>query len=957
MTSAGKVRTYSLLVLLLLAAYGLRVFMLDTQSLWWDEGISLHLAISDLQTLLSDRLNNIHPPLYFVILKGWLALTGVSAFTARYLSVLAGLLTVPLAFVAARDSLRLLAGDGTSRTYARAAVRPVPWIAFGLALLSPLLVIYAQEVRVYAMLPPVYLLMLVLAGRQFAGAAPRPPSLVALLVTEWVALHLHYIAAVGVALIGLWGVLHYVRRRPGPGLGIWLLGQGVVLLASLPWFAAVVANWPAIGAEAGAGTFSAEPVPLMFLFSQLWVFHLTGLAGALADPFVQRVAAATAVLAILLVTAALVAPLLKRGDRYTADRRRAAVYWLAVWLLPLLAALIVWSVRSFSHPRYVIMYTVGFLPLAAILAHPHRSWLGRLTGAGFVACLVVLSVWGLGQYFFAFGAAKPDMRGVARYLEETAVAGDLIVIPDTDWSLPFEYGGEAAVIMPGFEAPAGEPDSLAAALDCRYPAATRTQPCAVNGRVFMVDYDTGTRDWQNRLPFELDARGYLSDVRDFDDLSVRTYRLISVAPGFPACSAQEPATDAIAGEQSGSLRARSVWIEPDAAANTAVAVALCWELPGAAADDYSVSLVLADPVTGEWVGQADSALLDRRGAPTSHWEPGSVVETYHVVPIRPGTPPLSYELLGTVYVREGDVLTPVALEVTGASNAFALGETSLSPGAPVVPTPYGLSLPAIAPDPLMTAEGLSLYWAGLANGRYRPGEILRAPLLWRAGPEPLPDLEPRLILEQNGVILAESQGSPAQGRYPTSGWQPGEWVSEVRELRVPGEADGVASLSVAVGHESYPLATLTIDGEAVSFERPARQYDADVSFGDVGRLAGYDMVPGDAGRDVTLVLYWEALSGEITQDLAVFVHALDERGEIVAQHDGRPALGARPTTTWLLGEYVRDPHPLPVRADGLTQPLAVAVGLYDPASGQRLTTGDGQDRAMLTLPPPAPDND
>ena len=44
-----------------------------------------------------------------------------------------------------------------------------------------------------------------------------------------------------------------------------ILVQFLVVLASLPWFAAAVANWAAIQGEANAGTFVTDPVPLRFL--------------------------------------------------------------------------------------------------------------------------------------------------------------------------------------------------------------------------------------------------------------------------------------------------------------------------------------------------------------------------------------------------------------------------------------------------------------------------------------------------------------------------------------------------------------------------------------------------------------------------------------------------------------------------------------------------------------------
>jgi hypothetical protein len=125
-------------------------------------------------------------------------------------------------------------------------------------------VIYGQEIRVYALLPVVYLGMLLKAERYWQTRSKT--ALVALALLEWIALHLHYISVFAVA------------------------AHALVALASLPWFAAVFFNRAAVQSEANAGTFATEPVPLDYLFPQVWAFHLTGLANALARPAIVWIA-------------------------------------------------------------------------------------------------------------------------------------------------------------------------------------------------------------------------------------------------------------------------------------------------------------------------------------------------------------------------------------------------------------------------------------------------------------------------------------------------------------------------------------------------------------------------------------------------------------------------------------------------------------------------------------------
>jgi hypothetical protein len=61
----------------------------------------------------------------------------------------------------------------------------------------------------------------------------------------------------------------------------------------------------------------------------------------------------------------------------------------------------------------------------------------------------------------------------------------------------------------------------------------------------------------------------------------------------------------------------------------------------------------------------------------------------------------------------------------------------------------------------------------------------------------------------------------------------------------------------------------------------------------------------------------------------VFVHLLGLDGQAVSGHDGEPVDGTRPTTGWVPGEYLADPHDLPIPADLPPGGYVVEVGLYD----------------------------
>lgn len=90
----------------------------------------------------------------------------------------------------------------------------------------------------------------------------------------------------------------------------------------------------------------------------------------------------------------------------------------------------------------------------------------------------------------------------------------------------------------------------------------------------------------------------------------------------------------------------------------------------------------------------------------------------------------------------------------------------------------------------------------------------------------------------------------------------------------------------------------------------------------------------EAGQTlVELRLFWLARRASHLP-LSVSVHVLDGSGTKVAQHDGTPAEGGRPSDEWRPGEVIVDRHLLAIpREPG--GPLLARVGLYEPLGGQR----------------------
>lgn len=125
----------------------------------------------------------------------------------------------------------------------------------------------------------------------------------------------------------------------------------------------------------------------------------------------------------------------------------------------------------------------------------------------------------------------------------------------------------------------------------------------------------------------------------------------------------------------------------------------------------------------------------------------------------------------------------------------------------------------------------------------------------------------------------------------------------------------------------------------------------DAVFGAAVVLRGYDWAVDEAATAVDLTLYWESLA-PLTADYTLFVHLLDEAGQIVAQADGPPLNGLTPTSQWQPGDVLRQPVTVALPPDWTADAVAeVRLGWYLPESGERLAAvGVDADANAAVLP-------
>ena len=219
--SGRKTVTRWVLVACVLLAFGLRTYDLGAREFWFDEALTANVSALGWQGIVA-HLGSApfeHPPLYFLTLYPWQQLAGTSEFAFRFVSVLWGVLFVPLFYVLVK----------------RWAHPPLALLGTLLAVVSPFLVAYSQEARMYTMIPCLAVLTLLAFGT--ALERERQPGwwLVYLgLLLAGTATHYAF-SLIGLATALYLGLDQARGGRPRP----WALaGHGLLLLAGLVWLMA-----------------------------------------------------------------------------------------------------------------------------------------------------------------------------------------------------------------------------------------------------------------------------------------------------------------------------------------------------------------------------------------------------------------------------------------------------------------------------------------------------------------------------------------------------------------------------------------------------------------------------------------------------------------------------------------------------------------------------------------------
>lgn len=421
--------------IVMLLAFGLRIYRLGDQNMWWDEAFSVWVARHDWGTLTTIAAGDTHPPLYYWLLHPWMALTGPSEFAIRFPSLIAGMLAVALVYRLGRQL------GGRSRW-------AVATLAAFLLATSRFHIWWSQEIRMYS-LAAMWAVASALALSNFKCQISNVKGPAGRL---WIAVGLYALTVAGgmyslylfvfvVAAEAAW-VAWTAWEWKGTGrarrlLTGWGVAVAAAILAMLPWLAYTL---PRLKSWSAASQFS----PLTYL-QLYWTALTLGIT-----TFVERYWAANLAFAAVILAGVIA---WRRNAGHTQGAQyRSGVLPLAscILLLPAAGVFVLLTLPQglFYRPPLEARYQLLSVPaLAVLLAGSIAAlWEWRKVAGALAGALVLgLMAWVLPGYYEG-RHLRDDFQTMARAVAAHAEPGDELLLVSGDRFPLFQFRYD---VLPG----------------------------------------------------------------------------------------------------------------------------------------------------------------------------------------------------------------------------------------------------------------------------------------------------------------------------------------------------------------------------------------------------------------------------------------------------------------------------------------------------------------------------
>lgn len=479
--------------LLALIAFAVRAVSLDVQSLWRDEVDSLRFATAPWSETLSTFIRpGWNGPLYFMLLRGWIALTGASEYAMRFFSLAFGVLCVPLVYVLGHRLFNWLVGSLTALLVAA----------------SPYLTWYGQEVRMYTLVPALALLAIYSLRRAVEKGGWHWWA--AQVVATSLAFYSHILAALLVPVQVLLYFAWWPRARKR-----WVGALISLALLTLPYLPLAVWQTPLVLQERETGFYPYALGEMAEILLDGWSTGMLGWGGTWG-------VALMGMLAVWGLVGPTPSAHLPNRWGLGGDRSRLALLcWLvtpllAVWLISLRQPLFTDRYLIWSAPAFYLLVAGGLASLWRL-----GRW-GRCTMAILVS--VILVVNGVNLWRQATTPIKSDFRAAAAYMAGRRAPDELILFQIPYGKYTFDYYFSEGVYPWAEGLYTNHRASDGSYLMSEQEAARRVQEVTAGyGTVWLVATEAAMWDERGLVQAWLDANAQRVDEAHFARVDVYRY--------------------------------------------------------------------------------------------------------------------------------------------------------------------------------------------------------------------------------------------------------------------------------------------------------------------------------------------------------------------------------------------------------------------------------------------------
>ncbi|MBA3724437.1 MAG: glycosyltransferase family 39 protein [Candidatus Levybacteria bacterium] len=473
---------------LILIGIGTSIWSLFSQSIRLDEAQSIWVSSKPIETIIMLTASDVHVPLYGMILHFWMQIFGNTIISARILSMIFFLLTLPVLYLFVKE----------------ASNKQIALLCLALFTLSPFIMWYTSEARMYTLFTLVTSLNHLFFLRMIRSDAKN--GKLGYFASLILGFYTHYFFIFLVATQGLYTIGVFIYRKRDK------ITQAFVKKTLFVMFMAVLFFLPWVYLLISTGTASNTqpliPPPTSYNIIQTFVNFLFGFQAQ----GVQAVLVSLWPLSVMTLFFVF------------TKRKRIPISGIEYIVLASFLPIMLVFVISFFRPIFLSRYLIVVTPTLFFLLAWMLTQYSKKT-ASIIITTVLVAMLGL-MFFQTTSAATPvreNYQGVTNYLEQQATPRDIIAVsaPFTLYPIEYSYSGTTRITtIPEwnrYESGAIPPFSLEA-LDTQMQQ-YRTQ----YERIFVVlSYDQG---YEDDIREYFDAYELLEKRNLSEKLEIRTYKL------------------------------------------------------------------------------------------------------------------------------------------------------------------------------------------------------------------------------------------------------------------------------------------------------------------------------------------------------------------------------------------------------------------------------------------------